>query len=205
MSPFGPEVELHVRMGDGTPIVVRQMTPEDRPLLVKGLQELSRESRLSRFFSPFPHLSDRQLDYLTAVDQDSHVAWGAILENDQMAGVGIGRFMRLADEPETAEIAVTVLDRFQHKGVGTLLFAVLYRIAGRLGVKQFRAYVLLSNTSLVHNLKALGAKMRSHEDGVIEVDLPILETPAGEGDTEEIAAFKSALDEVDAAIARLAV
>lgn len=203
MQQVDPIGLLHVRMDDGTPIVLRPLRPGDKPLLVKGLEELSPASRQSRFFSPFHHLSERQLDYLTNVDQRRHVAWGAILEDEQMAGVGIGRFMRLEDEPETAEIAVTVLDRFQHQGVGKLLFALLYRMAGRMGIEKFRAYILLSNQSLVHNLKALGAQLISHADGAVEIDLPIWENPADHADAPEIDSFQAALDEVDRAFAEL--
>ena len=35
--------------------------------------------------------------------------------------MGVARFIRLADEPEVAEVAVTVIDAWQRRGLGTLL------------------------------------------------------------------------------------
>ncbi len=40
--------------------------------------------------------------------------------------IAVGRFVRLPDEPKTAELAITVVDGYQRKGLGTI---VLRRLA----------------------------------------------------------------------------
>ena len=62
------------------------------------LEQLSMESRFTRFGSGLAHLTERELTYLSNVDQRTHVAWGASI-NDVSAGVG--RYICL-EEPGTA-------------------------------------------------------------------------------------------------------
>jgi len=168
------DARLHIRLPDGTRIVLRTVTPADREALAEGLEKLSIRSRITRFFSPLAHLSDRQLDYLTNVDQHLHVAWGALSDDNEMLGLGVGRFTRVPDDPETAEVAVTVIDPFQRRGLGSVLLALLYRAAQGLGVKQFRAYVLYENQQLVKTLQALGGTIEEHAEGAVEMTVPIL-------------------------------
>ncbi len=52
--------------------------------------------------------------------------------------MGLGRFVREADDPTTAEAAVVVLDALQKRGLGTLLFAVLALRAEAVGVQTLR-------------------------------------------------------------------
>jgi GNAT superfamily N-acetyltransferase len=200
MPLLSSDTVLNLSLADGTPVLLRPLTFDDKERIERGLKELSMESRLSRFFAPFAHFSERQLEYLTRVDQEQHVAWGALLRSDEVVGLGVGRFARLKEDPETAEIAVTVLDRFQKRGVGSLLFAVLYRLAQILGVQQFRAYVLLSNEVLLHNLQSLGADMRHLGDGVAEIDLRVVDYASELPDSPQARVLIDSLAHVDRAI-----
>jgi RimJ/RimL family protein N-acetyltransferase len=198
--PFPPpDTRLHLALEDGTPVLLRPVTPEDRPRLAEGLKRLSPRSRLSRFFSPFPHLSEDQLRYLTDVDQDHHVAWGAATDDDAMVGLAVGRFARLPDEPTAAEVAVTVVDEYQHRGLGKIMLALLYLSAQRLGLERFHAYVLLENSSLVQALQALGGTLGDHAEGAVEISVPVL--PEGEfPEDPALSPFRDLLREVEAAL-----
>lgn len=197
--PFpSPDTRLHLSLKDGTPVLVRPLTPEDRGYLQEGIERLSLRSRLTRFFSPLGHFSEYQLDYLTHVDQEQHVAWGVVTDDDDMIGLGVGRFARLKGEPGVAEVAVTVVDEYQKRGLGSLLLALLYRSAQRLGVEHFRASVLLENDALVHHLQDLGAVMTDRKEGVIEFQLPA--DPDALEDSPGADQLRALLAEVDAAI-----
>jgi RimJ/RimL family protein N-acetyltransferase len=166
--------QLHLSLDDGTIVLLRPITPDDRPLLEDGLQRLSLRSRVMRFFSAVPHLSERQLDYLTRVDQHDHAAWGAATDDGEIVGLGVGRFVRLPTEPGAAEVAVTVVDEFQGRGLGSLLLALLYRTAQRVEVDRFRAFVRFDNQRLIESLKAIGGTLQHAEEGVVMVDVPVL-------------------------------
>ena len=67
-----------------------------------------------------PRITPWQLRYLTEVDQRDHVAWAVFArEPAGWAGVAVGRWVRLADEPDAAEFALTVVDDWQGHGVAT--------------------------------------------------------------------------------------
>ena len=137
--------ELH----DGTPVLLRLLRPTDKELLHAGFRQLSPESRYARFFTPKSSLSDDELSYLTEVDQEDHVAIGAVSDRDgEQTGLGIARFIRFRDHPETAEAAIVVTDEVQRQGLGRLLLLRLVAAARERGIERFRFEVLASNTGM---------------------------------------------------------
>jgi len=169
----------HVTLSDGTPVVVRMLRPEDKELLREGFNRLSPESRYARFLVPKAALTDAELRYLTEIDQVDHVAIGAADMNG--VGVGIARFVRLADPPTTAEAAITVADEYQRKGLGTLLLSRLCDAARQRGIERFRCEVLGSNTSMRALIDHL-APERTIEvgGGVMTIEMALPTGPAPE-------------------------
>ena len=162
-----------LKLRDGTPALFRPVTATDKERLQEGLAMLSPESRYLRFFSPVNHLSEEELRFFTEVDQVNHVAWGAIHPNEpDLPGLGIGRFVRLEDNPDVAEAAVTVLDQYQRQGLGTILVCLLCLLAADLDVKIIRGAILPQNRFLIDWLHSLGGTTEYHE-GAILVDMPV--------------------------------
>jgi RimJ/RimL family protein N-acetyltransferase len=113
------------------------------------------------------------LEYLTVVDQVNHVAWIAVdPASPAEAGLGIARFIRLVDEPEVAEMALTVVDRYQGKGLGAALLNILLVRAERLSVRTLRAVVLPENYRVIRWMGRIGATS-VWRDGLIEVNLAV--------------------------------
>jgi GNAT superfamily N-acetyltransferase len=147
-------------------------------MLQTGLQQLSPESRYRRFFQHIDHFSERQLRYLTEVDGHDHVAWIAVLPDLPGApGVGVGRYVRMKDEPEVAEAAVTVVDSYHHHGLGRTLLWLLARSAIENGVRAFRAWTLGENHPMMELLRDLGAQPGRWEGGVLELTVPLPSHP----------------------------
>src|SRR3954447_7452487 len=119
---------------DGRRFLVRPISPHDRDQLGALFLRLGREARLSRYFSPKPALSSRELTYLTDVDDVRHVALAAVDASD-LSIVGVARYVTYAQMPASAEVAVEVADDLQRSGIGTHLMngiverAVLNRVA----------------------------------------------------------------------------
>jgi hypothetical protein len=160
---------------DGTLALFRPVTPADKERLQEGLEMLSPQARYLRFFSPVNHLSEEELRFFTEMDQVNHVAWGAIKQDDpEFPGLGVARFVRIPESPEIAEAAVTVIDPYQRKGLGTILVCLIYLLAREVGVRTLRGTILPENRFLIDWLHSLGGTTEYHE-GAILVDMPVRE------------------------------
>lgn len=179
---FGADYVERAVLRDGTPVLLRLVTPEDKPHLVAGLQRMSPESRYARFFAPKDSLSEDELRYLTELDQEAHFALGAIAENPAEArGAGIARFIRLAEPAGTAEAAIAVVDDMHGRGLGKLLFLRLCAAAAERGVERFRCEVLGSNTGMRNLIEDLAPEHRIEVgSGVLSFDMALPSVPPTE-------------------------
>lgn len=129
-------------LADGTPVNLRALIPADREVFLAAFRDLSDRSRYLRFHKLDPRLRERDIAYLTQVDQTDHVALAVFGPG---GGIALGRFVRLREEPACADLALTVLDAWQRRGVATLLLAALMRRAREVGIAVFQASVLDEN------------------------------------------------------------
>jgi GNAT superfamily N-acetyltransferase len=171
-----------VQLRDGTTAYLRPVGPEDADRLRRGLAELSARSRYLRFHAPVHELTDEQVAYLTDVDQHDHIAWLALnpYAPDE-PGMGVARAVRLRDDPAVAEAAVTVADRYQGRGLGTLLLEVVAERARAEGIETLRNYVLADNAAMLEVLDHAGARRTLVEPGVWQVDVDLPEGGWAEG------------------------
>ncbi|MQA73148.1 MAG: GNAT family N-acetyltransferase [Solirubrobacterales bacterium] len=171
--------ELRVELRDGAAVIVRPIRPTDREAIRGAFARLSERSRYQRFMTAITALSESQLDYLTEVDHHDHEALVAF---DAVAGegVGVGRFVRLADGT-SAEAAVTVIDDWQGRGLGTALCNLLAERARDEGIARFTALLLAENDQMHDVLASLGpAKVLSRDSGTVVVEVAIPERGIGD-------------------------
>jgi RimJ/RimL family protein N-acetyltransferase len=161
-----------VRTRKGHVVRVRPVEPDDRELMVEGFVRLSDRSRYLRFMAPTDRLSESQLEYLSHIDYLNHFAWGVLTP----AGtpVAIGRFVRFRDEPDAADVALTVTDDHQGRGIGTMLIQALAVVARRRGIVTFHFDVLPSNEAMLAVLASLGASS-TLADGIAHLVIPVTE------------------------------
>ncbi|MEM1116649.1 MAG: GNAT family N-acetyltransferase, partial [Bacteroidota bacterium] len=166
---------LRLTLRDGRPVALRPVMPSDRDRLRAGFEELSVESRRLRFLGSVSSLHDAQLRYLTEVDHVDHVAWGALdLADPEAPGFGVGRFVRLDDDPEVAEFSLTVLDTAQGLGVGQLLLATLAVVGQVLDVRVLRGLVARENDKMTAWMRRLGARATPDgQDLVMDLAIPL--------------------------------
>ena len=161
-----------IRLRDGSQICIRPIRPEDKQLLRAGFERLSPESRYRRFFAPVKRLTDGQLAYFTEVDHRNHEALLALTQTGE--AVGVARFIRLAARPQTAEVAVTVVDDWHGRGVATELLNRLVDKANAAGIELFTASCLADNHDVIELLEHLGATRFAHPDaGVLELEIEL--------------------------------
>jgi RimJ/RimL family protein N-acetyltransferase len=161
-------MEWNVTLRDGTPAHLRTIEPEDRDAIAAGFDELSDESRYRRFLSAVPRLSSSTLRYLTDVDHHHHEA--VIAFSHEGEPMGVARYVREDPESDSAEVAVTVVDRWQGRGLGTALLARLTDRAREEGVQRFTATALATNNEMIDLLRNLGVTdSRPASGGVVEM------------------------------------
>jgi RimJ/RimL family protein N-acetyltransferase len=180
------------RLRDGTRVLVRPIAPADRDRLRVGVRRLSAASRYHRFHAAVSELSAEQLRRLTDVDQMNHLAWIALdpALPDEPA-IGVARCIRLPEHPATAEVAVTVLDAYQGRGLGTLLLGLLGRAAAAQGIRTFRAYVQEDNDAVLRIFRDLGVAVESADGGVCRLDVPVPQDPNALPNTPTGRVFKA--------------
>ena len=160
---------------DGTRVLLRPVVPEDKDRFVDGFSRLSPESRYRRFMAPIDELDPELLAYFTEVDYVDHFAYVALLADEPgQPGVAVARYVRLPEDPEAAEAAVTVVDDYQGRGLGTLLVEALGAVALENGIKRFTGYLLVENRPMLDLLEEMGARAEFEAPGLyrVEVDLP---------------------------------
>jgi RimJ/RimL family protein N-acetyltransferase len=141
-----------------------------------GFARLSARSRQLRFLSPKQELSPAELHYFTDVDHHHHEALGA-LDHADGRGVGIARYIRDADDPQAAEIAVTIIDDWQGRGLGTELVVRLSERARSEGIRRFTALVGADNPAMAGLLRNVRADLVRRERGALHYE--IILGPAG--------------------------
>ncbi len=161
------------------------MGPDDGDKLRAAFERLSPESRYRRFFTAMPHLSESMLHHLLDVDGVDRVAWAAIdPDAEGEPGVGVARYFRLDGRPDAAEMAVAVVDDYQHRGVGSLLLRHLNQTAREQGITHFVGTVLADNRPMLDLLESVGGSYLLEDPGVLRLEIDIPETPYEGGQDE---------------------
>jgi GNAT superfamily N-acetyltransferase len=174
-----PSTDELVRLGapvtlrDGSRVRIRQGHRSDRALLLRGFQRLSPKSRYRRFLVPIAALTDEMVRQLTEVDHRDHEAMIA-LDEETGDGIGVARYVRSRDRRDVAELAVTVIDDWQGRGLGTLLVEALSGRARAEGITTFSALMLARNEEMMELLKHLDTvRIVDQELGTVEIEVPI--------------------------------
>jgi GNAT superfamily N-acetyltransferase len=169
-----------VVLRDGSRVRLRPIRSSDKVQLRAGFERLGPQSRYQRFLVPMDQLTEAVVEYLTEVDHHDHEAIVA-LDDATGEGVGVARFVRLADRADTAEAAVTDVDDWQGRGVGTLLLDCLADRARSEGIARFWAVLLAENRDMLDLLERLGpVRMLDRQLGTVEVEAELPSTGAGD-------------------------
>lgn len=176
----GPVVTV---LRDGSEGLVRPIEPADEPYLRAGFEHLSARSREMRFLSTSVHPSVRDYDYLVHPDGVDHLA--LVMERhpvdvDDRVGYGVARCIRVADDPACAEVAVTVADEHQHKGVGTALLLELADWSLTRGIERWSGILRIDNVAVLAMMDRV-ARLRWRrvaEPGVYAAEWDLRDRPA---------------------------
>jgi protein lysine acetyltransferase len=156
---------VDVCLRNGTRVVIRPITADDKALLARGMASLSPRSARLRFLAPKNRLSRAELRYLTEIDHVDHYALVAVLADDPTALAGVGRWVRDREHPDAAEVAIVVGDCHQRQGLGTALGNALADGARALGIARFNAVMLPENTAAQRLFAHVSGRLSTRYDG----------------------------------------
>src|SRR4051812_9155037 len=158
-------------------IRIRPIRPRDADLIREGFEQLSARSRYQRFLGGKPHLTSAELRYFTTVDHHDHEALVAVSRLTGR-GMGVARYVRHADDPDSADLAVTVADEWQGCGVGIRLVTRLAERARCEGVSRFTALMFSDNRAARSLLRHLPGEARvlEYDAGTVSYEVSLTET-----------------------------
>jgi RimJ/RimL family protein N-acetyltransferase len=169
-----------MRLANGSPALVRPIRPEDGAALRRGLKRLSPEGLVFRFLHERQDFTDQELYYLTHCDMVDHVGMIlAILDEDgrEIDQVGVARWVRDKADPTLAEVAIVLVDEWQHQGGGQFLLRTLASAAWQGGIRRWQAFSFAENTAIHRLLDKVGtlAYERRLGHGTIELGYDLTE------------------------------
>ena len=141
-----------VVLKDGATVTLRPIRPEDEGALTALYARLSPQTSYQRFFQVMRRLPPDWAHILANVDYDRTMAIVSLGPGDDLTGVARYVYDPRADE---AEIAIVIEDRWQSRGLGTVLLGELIGYARRKGLRRFRAYVLADNVRMLKLVRRL--------------------------------------------------
>jgi acetyltransferase len=173
-SATDPAVEI--TLPDGMTVLVRPVQAEDAAAVSCLFQGLSESSTWLRFFTVCPRL-DRVVNWASEVDNHRRLGVVALAADtgQLIAHAGLERDRR---QPDRAEFALVVADRYQGRGLGRVLFGWLIEAAQRVGIGWLTAEVLAENHRMLNLLRRSEYPVSLRlSSGVVLAELPTQPAP----------------------------
>jgi acyl-CoA hydrolase/GNAT superfamily N-acetyltransferase len=167
---YPEELETYRTTPTGLELFLRPVKISDEPLLKDFFYSLSDESLYRRFLSMLKSMPHQRLQEFVVIDYTLDMVILAILqEGEKEIIVGVGQY-GIDEFSHTAEVAFTVRDDYQNRGIGLELLTYLTFLAKKRGLHGFTAEVLMENRRMLHLFEKMGFDLsKSAESGVYEL------------------------------------
>ncbi len=156
------------RLSDGQSITIRAAHRDDGPKILRTFSLLDQRTRYMRFLALKARLSDQELHRLTDADFENAIVLLATIgeAQDEIVIGGASCFViNPGAARREAEVAFTVEQHFQDRGVGTALMRHLTQIAAKKGIQELQAEVLCNNAPMLHVFRRSGLPMTTKQEG----------------------------------------
>lgn len=169
LQPYPFRYETTRVFPGGLTVAFRPIKPTDEKALQDLFYSHSEETILQRYFIPLQRLPHRQKQKFVTVDYDRDMAIVGYLPEEPGRLICVGRFLAEKD-PAWCEVAFTVHDGFQRKGLGTFLLQYLAQIARDRGIEGFTASFLATNHGMLRTFKKVVPNLKTKLlDGTYQV------------------------------------
>ena len=169
-----------LRLRSGKTLAVRFVEPDDAEALQGYFRALTVRSRYNRFLGAMSELPQTELDHFIHVGERDRFSVMAVMVIDGIETI-VGE-ARYGFEADTAsfEFGVSVDDRWQGQGIGTVLLRNLECRAAALGSRRMFGDTLRSNEAMIALALKSGFAFTRHPDDwkLVRFEKPIDVTPA---------------------------
>jgi acyl-CoA synthetase (NDP forming)/GNAT superfamily N-acetyltransferase len=170
------EASAYALLSDGATVEIRAARPEDFDAVRDMHTKISPDNLYLRFFSLSPVVAEEARRICREPAPD-HAALLVVLDGEV---VGCGTYEQQGAGSLSAEVAFTVADEVQNRGVGTLLLEHLISLARGRGFRAFVAETLTENALMLKVFADAGLRpQRALVDGLYEFTFPL---PTDEAD-----------------------
>jgi acetyltransferase len=156
---------------DGERYLIRPICPDDLPAHTAFLARLTPEDMRLRFFIPTRVLPAEQMARMTGIDHEQEMAFIAIRETGETAGVA--RLIRDDKHSPHAEFAIVVDNGAKHKGVAAELMDTIIGWGKSRGVTSIQGRILADNSHMLAFVQHFGFSLKHAPDetNVLEATL----------------------------------
>jgi len=166
---------LSYKLKDQTCVKLSLVGPADRNRFLNGFERISTRTNINRFLTFKKRFTEDELRYLLVIDNIDHLAIGAIDCHKPDIGIGLARYVRLKNTPDMAEAAIIIIDEYQGKGLGYLLYEKLMQLALENNIRCLHNIVGKDNKGMLGLLNKLGARMITEQEDSYEYIIDITE------------------------------
>jgi len=162
---YPKQYEKYIKIREGTEVFLRPMKHTDDELWVDLYNSLSSLSKYYRFFTTRPSPpTPEMIENYVHIDYVNNFALVALVTDDgRERMIGVARYV-LDPPPDSAEIAITVADDWQLRGLGTKLLLQLLQIMISRKVKSVHGDIFLENRKMMQLMHESGFKLINKED-----------------------------------------
>jgi len=177
--------QYQIRTKTGTLLHIRHIQEGDAPYLVDLFEHMGSESRYRRFLqsldNPNPGMVWQEAERIARGDPATHDGLITFADLPQQLDAPVAAARYVVIEPGVAEVALSVRDDMQGKGIGTQMLQMLTFIARDAGVKKLVGMAQNENEAVWNVLEKLPFPMRRTPEGTyssLEVDLTVYKKEA---------------------------